>query len=191
MTGPRDKDDRRSNKTYRGFADPNDTQEKPALTESGELYLPPGTTERNPLDRVPLVDIEVMHQHGPAPRMDRPSHVVEVWTQNRVYTMDSTMCCVRVVDRATNQEDARHGFLGFRLVGGQHGDGQNFELSYPFPRPGTEAVFEHPKHHRGRFSRTSTVERVILRLHVVTVAQSSIVPTWSDITRHETKKKGR
>ncbi|MFT5354427.1 MAG: hypothetical protein ACI9KE_001632 [Polyangiales bacterium] len=156
----------------------------PSLTESGELYLPPGTTEKNNAhDRTPLVEIEVMHQHGPSPHMDRPSHVVEVWTLNRVYTMDASMTCVSVTDRASSQPNPGHGFVGCRLVGGQHRDGETFELSYPYPRPGTEAVFEHPGH--ARFSRTSPVQRVVLRLHVVTVAPSRLVPTWADITAHE------
>ena len=198
-------DDIRTQKTHRGFAHPNvfeepasgvpftpvgkspapPPQSPPSLTESGELYLPPGTTPKGTHDSVPLVEIEVMHQHGPAPHMDRPSHVVEVWTQNRVYTMDAVMNCVLVTDRATGQQSTQHAFVGCRLVGGQHRDGETFELSYPYPRPGTEAVFEHPNHARSRFSRTSPVQRVVLRLHVVTVASNRIVPTWSDITSHE------
>lgn len=210
-----DDDDIRTQKTHRGFANPLEPSEArrpdlgneftgfagppssplssehstdaPSLTESGELYLPPGTTAKeNPHDRTPLVEIEVMHQHGPSPHMDRPSQVVEVWTQNRVYTMDASMVCVGVMDRASGQPNVGHAFVGCRLVGGQHRDGDTFELSYPYPRPGTEAVFEHPG--RARFSRTSPVQRVVLRLHVVTVAPNRLVPTWADITRHEVNK---
>ena len=162
---------------------PTPSTDAPSLTESGELYLPPGTTAKNAHDRTPLVEIEVMHQHGPSPHMDRPSQVVEVWTLNRMYTMDASMICVSVTDRASGQRNVGHAFVGCRLVGGQHRDGETFELSYPYPRPGTEAVFEHPGH--ARFSRTSPVQRVVLRLHVVTVAPNRLVPTWADITRHE------
>lgn len=209
-----DDDDIRTQKTHRGFANPlhagppapkregllggdfdgfsgapssplsPGTPDAPSLTESGELYLPPGTTTKGSAhDRTPLVEIEVMHQHGPSPHMDRPSQVVEVWTLNRVYIMDASMVCVSVTDRASGQPNAGHAFVGCRLVGGQHRDGDTFELSYPYPRPGTEAVFEHPGH--ARFSRTSPVQRVVLRLHVVTVAPNRLVPTWADITRHE------
>ena len=198
MAGPGDDD----NKTRRGFhtpgvGGPKDTVMDPprmepappvgeaAFAESGELYLPAGTTMKaDPHAQKPLVEIEVMHQHGPAPRMDRPSQVLEVWTQNRVYSMDASMHCVMVMDRATGEFSPNHGFIGHRLVGGQHRDGETFELSYPFPRPGTEAVFEHNDKH-SRFSRTSTVHRVVLRLHVVTVAPNKLVPTWADITHHE------
>ena len=46
-------------------------------------------------------------------------------------------------------------------------------------------MFEHPKADMGNFSRTSTVTRVVLRLHVVTVAPNVLVPTWAGITNHE------
>ncbi len=151
--------------------------------ESGELYLPPGATKKH--DDQPLVEIEVVHQHGPAPRMEQPAQTLEIWTQNRIYTMDPSNICVAVTDRKSGQDDLDHPFLGFKLVGGQHRDGETFELSYPYPRPGTEAVFEHPSSSRGNFSRTSTVTRVVLRMHVVTVAQQRVVPTWTDITKSE------
>ena len=191
-------------KTHRGFATPgigeptgerddgfgDETLAEPARThragpdESGELYLPPGTSAKAHADH-PLVEIEVLHQHGPAPRMDQPAQTLEVWTQNRIYTMDPGNTCVLVTDRKSGREDREHSFIGFKLVGGQHRDGETFELSYPFPRPGTEAVFEHPSARRGNFSRTSTVTRVVLRLHVVTVSQTRVVPTWSDLTSPE------
>ncbi|MEZ4248006.1 MAG: hypothetical protein R3B99_07185 [Polyangiales bacterium] len=129
----------------------------------------------------------MVHQHGSAPRMPNPPQTLEIWTQNRIYTLDPQLICVGVADRASGELDAKHPFVGYRLVGGQHRDGDTFEISYPFPRPGTEAVFEHPKNIRGNFSRTSTVTRVVLRLHVVTVAPSVLVPTWSNITAHELK----
>ncbi len=203
-----DRDDQRpkDRETYKGFATPGvpgapegpgrddgfgdktlaepPRSHVPGPDESGELYLPPGTVTKATDDH-PLVEIEVLHQHGPAPRMEQPAQTLEVWTQNRIYTMDPSNACVLVTDRKSGREDREHPFIGFRLVGGQHRDGDTFELSYPFPRPGTEAVFEHPDSRRGNFSRTSTVTRVVLRLHVVTVAQSRVVPTWSDLTNPE------
>ena len=153
------------------------------LDQSGELYLPPGTSRTGPrTDEPPLVEIEVVHRRGAAPRMDQPPQTLEVWTRNRVYVLDPHLVCVGVADLGGGPPDPRHPFVGYRLVGGQHRDGDTFELSYPFPRPGTEAVFEHPTGVRGNFSRTSTVTRVVLRLHVVTVAPSVVVPTWSTIT---------
>ena len=145
--------------TFQGHASPEDgvrerpvfddstevDDEQPSLRESGELYLPPGTVSRSIHAQTPLVEIEVVHQHGPAPRMNQPPHTVEVWTQNRIYTCDAQLNCVAVSDRVSGQADPAHPFLGHRLVGGQHREGETFEISHPFPRPGTEAVFEHPE----------------------------------------------
>jgi len=197
----REREKRRNQKTFQGYAHPGVGEERPmfdektelddeppSLEESGELYLPPGTTPVRSLhDDAPMVEIEVVHQHGPAPRMEQPAQTTEVWTQNRIYTCDPSLLCVRVADRKTGRADEHHPFLGFKLVGGQHRDGETFEISYPYPRLGTEAVFEHPRGSRGNFSRTSTVTRVVLRLHVITVAPSSLVPTWSRISQHEIK----
>jgi len=141
----------------------------------------PPTLHRH--NRTPLIEIEVVHEVGPAPQTERPWHMVEIWTRNRVYTLDQAMSCVDVVDRASRKKVTDHPFLGMRMVGGQHRDGDSIELSHPFPRPGTEAVFERGSGRRdGSFSRTSAVTRVILRLHIVTVAPSYVVPTWEDIT---------
>jgi hypothetical protein len=145
-----------------------------------EASSPPTPQSRS---RTPLIEIEVVHEVGPAPQTERPWRMVEIWTRNRVYTLDQTMACVEVVDRATRKQVTDHPFLGLRMVGGQHRDGDSIELSHPFPRPGTEAVFEHRSGRRdGSFSRTSAVTRVILRLHIVTVAPNYVVPTWEDIT---------
>ncbi len=132
--------------------------------------------------RTPMVEIEVVHQHGPAPRTERPLRTVEVWTRNRIYTVDPMMTCVEVTHRLDSIRDPQHPFLGSKLVGGQHREGDVIQLSYPYPRPGTEAVFEHPGGKMGGFSRTSTVMRVVLRLHIITVAPTSVAPTWAELT---------
>ncbi len=190
-------------KTHRGYHtpgvdDPKDMfgdetvvePEKARLDESGDFYIPPGATLKAPRplhDDVPLVEVEVVHQVGRAPRVEQPAGVLEVWTQNRIYTMDPALTCISVANRDSGKTDESHPFLGYKMVGGQHRDGESFEISYPYPRPGTEAVFEHPDSRRGAFSRTSTVTRVVLRLHVVTVSQGVLVPTWSRITNHDLK----
>lgn len=151
----------------------------PASAAPQETMLPMG---QGAFARTPLVEIEVLHQHGSAPRTEPPYPTLEVWTQNRVYVMDPAQICIDVVNRHDNKKAADHPFLAQRLVGGQHRDGERIELSYPFPRPGTEAVFERVGGRPGNFSRTSTVQRVVLRLHVVTVAPATVVPTWAEIT---------
>ena len=135
----------------------------------------------------PVVEIEVIHQHGPAPNTERPFQTLEVWTQNTIYVMDPIMQCVTVRDRSTHQTQVGHPFIGRRLVGGQTRNGETIQLSYPYPRPGTEAVFEDPRKGGrgfGGFAQTSTVTRVVLRLHMVTVTPAAVTPTWAEITRN-------
>lgn len=175
--------------TARGYAtlDTADGQ-----SEGGHARDKPEQAARRPSEHpvqkstanTPLVEIEVVHEHGPAPNTEKPWRTVEIWTRNRVYALDSTLTCYEVTDRGSRQAVADHPFIGLRLVGGQHREGDAIELSYPFPRPGTEAVFEAQNQRRkaGGFSRTSAVARVILRLHIVTVSPRRVVPTWEEIT---------
>jgi len=181
--------------TYQGFATPD---AKAALETPGAGSIPglpdalgptaAGADHRPTLQdlhaRTPIIEIEVVHQSGPAPQTEHPLRTLEVWTQNRVYTMDPSMLCVQVSERATLEPIEEHPFLGQRLVGGQSSEGTAIELSYPFPRPGTEAVFEEPDSKVGHFSRTSTVTRVVLRLHLISVNPSVVAPTWAEITSH-------
>ncbi len=181
-------DGRRGRKTFRGYGPPDGTQpseaplgdEAPAGEAGGDR--PSRPPPARPRGGTPLVEIEVIHEHGPAPHTDKPWRTLEVWTRNRIYTLDPHLCCVEVRDRSSREIVHDHPFLGMRLVGGQHREGDSIELSYPFPRPGTEAVFEKPQAKRGQFSRTSAVTRVVLRLHIVTVAPTHVVPTWEEIT---------
>jgi len=156
----------------------HDASGPPTIRDAPRQSSPPAKKRGG----TPLVEIEVIHEHGPAPHTDKPWRTLEVWTRNRVYTLDPMLSCVEVRDRATREVVDGHPFIGMRLVGGQHREGDSIELSYPFPRPGTEAVFERSHEKRGQFSRTSAVTRVVLRLHIVTVAPGHVVPTWEEIT---------
>ena len=122
-----------------------------------------------------------MHERKTPPYVDRPWHMLEIWTQNRVYGIDSTMRCVDVIDQGTQRPVPNHGLLGARLVGGQHQEGEKVHLSHPFPRPGTEAVFEQAAGKLSSFSHSSTVTRVILRLRMITIGPGGQVPTWDEI----------
>ena len=181
--------------TYQGFAVPDSGARAegearggiPGLPDAVAPSLPEGDHRPTMQDlhaRTPIVEIEVVHQSGPAPHTEYPLHTLEVWTQNRIYTMDPAMVCVQVAERASLAPIAAHPFLGQRLVGGQSREGDSIELSYPFPRPGTEAVFEEPDSKIGHFSRTSTVTRVVLRLHLISVNPNVVAPTWAEITAH-------
>ncbi len=134
----------------------------------------------SPYDHVPMVEIEAVRKLGPVPQ-DEPLRTLEIWTQNHVYEMTPAMVCVEVRDRASGAVDTTNEFLGQRLVGGQLRDGASIELSHPFPRPGSEAVFEKLEGGGGALSRTSAVSRVVLRLHVVTVDSRAVAPTWAQL----------
>lgn len=130
----------------------------------------------------PAVEVELVHELRSPPYIEKPWHMLEIWTQNRIYAVDANMRCIEVIDQASQKSDGEHGLLGARLVGGQHRDGDRMHLSHPFPRPGTEAVFEQPaKGKATKFSQSSTVTRVVLRLRHVTIGSGVEVPTWDQI----------
>ena len=130
----------------------------------------------------PAVDIDLIYERRSAPLPDQPWIFLEVWTRNTVYQLDSHMVCVDVLDQATRRSISDHALRGARLVGGQSRDGESMELSHPFPRPGSEAVFEQASGRQVRFSQTSTVTRVVMRLRVLTVAPDQLLPTWEEVT---------
>lgn len=134
----------------------------------------------------PAVDIDLIHERRTAPLPDHDWTFVEIWTRNTIYQLDSHLVCIAVVDQSTRRSHPDHALMGARLVGGQRRDGESMELSHPFPRPGSEAVFEQSKGRQVRFSQTSSVTRVVLRLRVLTVSSDNALPTWEEITgRHD------
>ena len=184
-----DDTNRKKQKTAPGFATPSVARdpEMEAPTNpmlKGQPVHSPVPSMADLHAHTPMVEIEVIHQHGPAPNTDRPFQTLEVWTQNHVYIMDPSMECVYVRERTAPHPLPTHPFVGHRLVGGQSRQGETIQLSYPFPRPGTEDVFENPDSQRGVFSRTSTVTRVVLRLHVITVTPKAVTPTWAEIMKN-------
>ena len=42
-------------------------------------------------------------------------------------------------------------------------------------------MFEGRRGNKRRFSRTSVVERVVQRLHIVSVTGPNVVPSWEDL----------
>jgi len=129
----------------------------------------------------PFVEVELVYERGPAIIESSQWRALEIWTRNRIYGVDWSMSCIEVIDRETSKADPKHPLLGARLAGGQARDSGTMELTYPCPRPGCEAVFEH-KSKRGAFSHTSTVLRVVLRLRVVTVQPEIANHRWAELT---------
>lgn len=140
----------------------------------------------------PAVDIDLVYERRSAPLPDAPWVFLEIWTRNTIYQLDGRLMCVDVIDQVSRKTQGDHPLKGARLVGGQWRDGDTMELSHPFPRPGSEAVFEQTSGRHVRFSQTSTVTRVVMRLRVLSVTPEQLLPTWEEVTgSHKaiTKKK--
>ncbi len=170
-----------SRSTQQGYATSADiTPPRIAPGAPTEREVDPGFRP-NPLDHVPIVDIEVVYRQGTAADPNGPMRTLEVVTLHTTYVMDPQLVCVEVKDRHTGAIDRMSTMLGMRLVGGQSRKGDAIELSYPFPRPGTEAVFETTSGKDQRLDRTSTVVNVKLRLFVISVSPQVVAPTWAEI----------
>lgn len=130
----------------------------------------------------PAVDIDLVYERRSAPLPDQPWVFLEIWTRNTIYQLESSLLCIDVIDQGSRKAIADHPLRGARLVGGQSRDGDAMELSHPFPRPGSEAVFEQASGRHVRFSQTSTVTRVVMRLRVLTVEPEQLLPTWEDVS---------
>jgi len=128
----------------------------------------------------PLVEIEVVRERSRAPRPEPMLGCYEIFTQNNVYVVDARMRCLQVREVSSGEAKADHPFVGGRLVGGQAQEAA-MEMSHPLPRPGAHAVFELRKGNRRQFTRTSPVERVVLRLRIVTITDGSDVPSWDEL----------
>ncbi len=188
---------RMGRKTAPGFADPHAPVVMPAPSAEQTPAEPPTcavatsaapqpearrSSETQRPKQTPLVEIEVNHERGSAPRAESVRRVFEIWTYNNVYALDARMRCIEVRSTTTSKAVADHPFLGTRLVGGQAQSEQAVEMSYPMPRPGAFAVFEGRRGNRRQFSRTSPVVRVVLRLHIVTVTDPTAIPTWEEVS---------
>ncbi len=159
----------------------------PAAGASGVAQDPPAMTRTDGVQSVrrtglPAVDIDLVYERRSAPLADQPWVFVEIWTRNTIYALDARLVCIDVIDLVNKQSQAQHKLRGARLVGGQAREGGAMELSHPFPRPGAEAVFEQAQGRQVRFSQTSPVTRVVLRLRVLTVTPEQLLPTWEEVT---------
>ncbi len=140
--------------------------------------------DRDRFSNLPAVEVELISEVRRPPTVDKPWTMLEVWTQNRVYAIDLNMYCIQVTDIASQKPVPDHELVGARLLGGQHNESDKTHLSHPFPRPGTEAVFEQPRPKGGVvFSHSSTVTRVVLRLRQLTIVTGGEQPTWDQIAQ--------
>src|SRR5262245_4318334 len=81
--------------------------------------------------RTPLIEVTVLHEHGPSPSARRLIDAVEVVTANHVYVLDSSLRCVQMRKPGGAEMPADPRFVGARLVGGQVNTEESIEISYP------------------------------------------------------------
>lgn len=128
------------------------------------------------------IEVNLVHEQGMSfSSADEAFPAIEVWTKNRIYQCNSSLVCIGVIERATRRHDPSHALIGARLTGGQRRDGGALQLSHPLPLPGTEAVFTRPEKTR-RFGQTSKVERVVMRVRVMTLSEQDAAPIWDEMT---------
>jgi hypothetical protein len=170
---------RKPGHTKIGYAPPHE----PVFTDEQTQHdLRAPTHEEDGPDRErPPIEVQVEMHKGPM-RQSAKWRAIEIWTKNRVYSVDSTGVCIEVLDRATGRPDEDHALLGARLAGGQRKEGQRLKLSHPYPVPGTEAVFRLPAGRAGRFGQTSKVERVVLRVRVADMPLLESEPVWDELS---------
>jgi hypothetical protein len=162
-------------------------QAQPSAVPQGASNRPslaPGSQKPRAARQKPLVEVEVLRERTRVPRPEPLMGCYEIWTQNNVYVVDARMRCLAVREIASGETKTDHPFVGGRLVGGQAQE-VSMEMSYPLPRTGAYAVFELRKGNRRQFSRTSAVERVVLRMRIVTIADGVDVPSWEDLIDDE------
>ena len=135
------------------------------------------------LGHQPLVDIHVSYERGSRPNYRKLTRAVNVVTRNHVYILDSALRCVEVRKLPRGEPLTQSQYIGARLVGGYLNSDDALEMSYPFPRPGSMAVFETMRGRSRVYHRSTAVARVELLLSVVTVTTRDGVPSWEDIVR--------
>ncbi len=190
------RNDWQDDKTRPGFAVPELPAHDllgPAVAERPQTEPPEASSSavRAPVPQSPPVqpanprpiEVEVVHQRNVAPDTLQDWTSYQIWTRHRMYALDASLRCVEVFDRDTNAVNAKHRLLGARLVGGQTSTARGMELSYPFPRPGAEAVFEHMLGGKIHFSQSSTVERVVTRMRIVAIEhEEKVHDAWETLT---------
>ena len=124
--------------------------------------------------------IELQFVHVAAEDLSNSWRMLEFWTANTMYGLDSSLCCIDVDSRVPGTRIPEH-LLGASLVGSQERDGNHFSISFPYPVPGMQAVFRLPD--SGKHITTSSVERTILRVRMTNLdlAQGE-TPDWDHIT---------
>jgi hypothetical protein len=154
---------------------PGRSKHPPPLPSPAEPRRVPATPE--------AIEVEYVDESGVDAREQGPWTLYEVWTRNRIYHIDATLHCIAVITRSTGRAEASHPLRGARLTGGERRNKSSHlvDIFFPLPAPGTEAVFRSDAKKHGQFAKTSTIERVVLRVRRVRVATVAEGQAWDEI----------
>ncbi|MEI8258060.1 MAG: hypothetical protein WCJ30_20480, partial [Deltaproteobacteria bacterium] len=101
--------------------------------------IPPAATPDAGVSRAkpPTIEVEYIHETDLAQARTAQWPMLEIWTRNRIYHVDTTMNCMAVIDRATGQIEPNHSLKGTKLTGGERRSKstQAVEIYFPFPMP--------------------------------------------------------
>jgi hypothetical protein len=153
----------------------------PSRSKAPPALLP--ETKRTSAKPDQPIEIEWVDKGGVDP-LDGTWTLFEIWTRNRIYHVDSSLVCSAVVTRTTGKPELAHPLKGARLTGGERRtkEAQLTDIFYPLPSPGTEAVFRTDvKNGKGQFAKTSTVEKIVLRIRRVNVTSRADADAWDGV----------
>lgn len=128
------------------------------------------------------IEVQIVEQPGVQSFDGASWTLFEIWTRNRVYHVNPDFECIAVVSRATGREEPDHALKGARLTGGERRNksAHLVDIYFPLPGPGTEAVFKSDKKKHGQFAKTSTIERVVLRVRRVRISTVAEGQAWDE-----------
>lgn len=104
----------------------------------------------------------------------------QVWTRNTIYELDHALRCVGAIDRKTREAQVDHPLIGQHLVGNFGQDPNRPLLEEKLPDVGRAAVFSQLSTRPATLRRTSTVERIRVRMRPAHVRDESGVERLSD-----------
>ncbi len=166
----------------------------PAAAAARTLRLPnappiPGRSRPPPPPPAPTsskgdagIEVEISEQPGVQSFDSASWTLFEIWTRNRVYHVNSDFECIAVLSRATGREEPDHALKGARLTGGERRNkaAHLVDIYFPLPGPGTEAIFRSDTKKHGQFAKTSTIERVVLRVRRVRIQTVAESHAWDE-----------
>lgn len=156
----------------------------PPLPSRSKPPAPPPESRRPPSPKQEgPIEVEFGEEAGIDAFEKGQGTLFEIWTRNRVYHVDTSLVCIAVVTRGSGRTEPAHPLIGARLTGGERRNksAHLIDVFFPIPSPGTEAVFRSDAKKHGQFAKTSTIERVVLRVRRVRVHTAAEGQAWDEL----------